>query len=118
MSADRDRRRIGRVDLAAVGLVVATAAMGLAALPRLPAEVVVGWHWTARGVLERQTLPRLTGAFVVPAASLCVWFGVRAVGAVLSRREQPRVRRLYDGATLLPLLVLAVGQAVVVAANV
>ncbi|WP_415379093.1 hypothetical protein [Halosimplex sp. TS25] len=117
MSASIARRLGSRwTDVTAVVLVASTAAIAAAAYPRLPAEMVVGWHVGLDGRVSRTIGPRALGVALLPALSVVGYAALRTVRALISL-DAPRDRRLYDALVHLFLASLCLCQTAVVAAN-
>ncbi|MFC7141305.1 hypothetical protein ACFQMA_15885 [Halosimplex aquaticum] len=103
-------------DVTALALVALTVAVAAAALPRLPAEMVVGWHVGLDGRLSRTIGPRVLGVALLPALSVASYAALRTARALVSL-DTPRDRRLYDALVHLLLASLCACQVAVVAAN-
>ncbi len=95
-------------DLAAFALVALTVLAGPAVLPRLPAEMVVGWHLGLDGEVSRTVGPRVIGLVALPALSVALFAGALATQrlAALGRRE----RRLLGLGTTLTLAAVCAAQ--------
>jgi uncharacterized membrane protein len=117
MSAAVDRGLGPRwTDVTALALVALTAVVAAVAYPRLPAEMVVGWHVGIGGTVSRTVGPRLLGVALLPAVSVGCYAVLRTVRADVSL-DSARDRRLYDLLGHLLLASLCLCQVAVVAAN-
>ena len=87
-----------RADGAALALVAAMAAIGLALVPRLPAEVAV--HFTAGGTPDSY-LPRLVAVALGPVAALATLAVVRGAARVDPPNDPRSIDAVVVGTTLL-----------------
>ncbi|WP_436925830.1 hypothetical protein [Halosimplex amylolyticum] len=103
-------------DVTALALVALTVAVAAAAYPRLPVEMVVGWHVGLDGRLSRTIGPRALGVTLLPTLSVASYAVLRTVRALVPL-DGARDGRLYDSLVHLLLASLCACQVAVVAAN-
>ncbi len=104
-----------RTDRFAIGIIVLAAAAGLAALPRLPAEMAI--HWNAAGQADG-TVPALLGVFLLPGLAAVLLGLFRIIPRIDPLGENfSRFRGAYDRFVLLLIGFLAYMQGVTLAWN-
>lgn len=107
----RDVVSIRRVvpELTSLALVIITVTAGIVVAPRLPEQMIVGWHLGLDGRTSVTRGPRLLGLVAIPAVTTAMYVVLRVTRFALERRTRVNTR-LFEVLAHILLGTLALGQ--------
>lgn len=111
-------RSIRRVipELTSLALVIITATVGIVVAPRLPEQMIVGWHLGLDGQISVTRGPRLLGLVAIPAVTTAMYVVLRVTRFAFDWKTHLHTR-LFEVLAHLLLGTLALGQIWIVLVN-